>query len=245
MNSPATGPAGGVLSARGVVKIYRHGGVRVRALDEVDLVVKACEFIAIAGPSAAGKSTLLRCLSGIEGFDSGTVDFEGRALRVLRDDDRAHVRAQSMGFVFTSGNLLPSLTVVENVELPLLLGGLRVRRAHRRAVEALERVGLVERRNQRPDQLGLADQQRAAVARAIVNLPRIVWADEPTGMLDTENAVMVMKLLCDLHDQGETIIYTTHDADVASVADRVVRMRDGRVISDLPVPRTAPAIRTP
>ena len=244
MKSPATDPAVGVLSARGVVKIYRHGDVRARALDEVDLLVKAGEFVAIAGPSAAGKSTLLRCLAGVEPFDGGTVDLEGRQLRVLSDDDRARLRAQSMGFVFSSGNLLPGLTVVENVELPLLLGGIRARAAHKRAIESLERVGMIDRRNQRPDQMSVGEQQRAAVARAVVNLPRIVWADEPTGRLDTENAVSLMKLFCDLHDQGETIVYTTHDADVASVADRLVRMRDGRVISDVLVRRTAPASRT-
>lgn len=244
MNSPATGPAGGVLSARGVVKTYGSGVRRVRALDEVDLVLRAGEFVAVAGPSAAGKSTLLRCLSGIERCDTGTVELEGRPLRVMSDDDRAHMRAQYMGFVFASGNLLPSLTIVENVELPLLLAGMRRRGAHQRSIEALDRVGMVDRRNQRPEQCSLGDQQRVAVARAVVNLPRVVWADEPTGMLDTENAVMLMKLFCDLHEQGETIVYATHDADVASVADRIVRMRDGRVVSDLVVRPGAPAAGT-
>ena len=244
MYSPATGPAAGVLSARGVVKTYGSGAVRVRALDEVDLVLRAGEFVAVAGPSAAGKSTLLRCLSGIERCDSGTIELEGRPFRVMSDDDRAHMRAESMGFVFASGNLLPSLSVIENVELPLLLAGMRARTAHKRAIEALDRVGMLDRRNQRPEQLPLGEQQRAAVARAVVNLPRIVWADEPTGMLDTENAVMLMKVFCDLHEQGETIVYATHDADVASVADRVVRMRDGRVVSDLVVRNAGPAAGT-
>jgi putative ABC transport system ATP-binding protein len=231
--SIVNGAAGGVLSARRVVKTHRgSAGTPVRALDSVDLDVRAGEFVAVVGPSGSGKTTLLNCCSGLDDVDGGTVVVQGHVLGEMSDDERAAHRARSMGFVFQSFNLVPVLSAVENVELPLLLAGVRARAARRQALTMLERVGLVHRSTHRPAELSGGEQQRVTIARALVNGPQIVWADEPTGALDTENAINVMRLLADLHEQGETIVLVTHDPQVSACADRVVQMRDGRIVGD-------------
>jgi putative ABC transport system ATP-binding protein len=204
----------------------------VHAVDAVDFTVAPGEFVAVVGPSGSGKTTLLNCCSGLDRPDGGIVELAGRDLHGCSDDERARVRARSMGFVFQTYNLLPVLTAVENVELPLLLGGASARRARRRAREMLARVGLTERRNHVPSALSGGEQQRVAIARALGNDPKIVWADEPTAALDSENAAIVMALLYDLHRAGQTIVIVTHDARVSACAERIVRMRDGRIVSD-------------
>jgi putative ABC transport system ATP-binding protein len=215
-----------------VTKIYRAGSLGVRALDEVDLTVPRGDFVAVVGASGSGKTTLLNCCSGLDDVDGGSVYVAGRDLHAMSDDDRARERAKTMGFVFQSFNLLPVLDAVENVELPLLLGGVKARTARRQARAMLDRVGMEHRHNHRPLELSGGEQQRVAIARALVNEPQLIWADEPTGALDSENAISVMKLLLEVHAGGQTIVIVTHDRAVSSCAARVVHMHDGRIFAD-------------
>jgi putative ABC transport system ATP-binding protein len=217
-----------VVRGRGIRKTYRGG--RVTALDGVDLDVEAGELVAVVGASGSGKSTLLSCLSGLETVDAGVVVVEGQRLDRLDDDRRTAHRGRRMGFVFQDFHLLPVLTAIENVELPLLLLGERPRRARRRASELLEHVGLAGRAAHRPDELSGGEQQRVAVARALAHDPAVVWADEPTGNLDSEATATVLELLRTVNREGRTVVVVTHDAVVAAAASRVVTMRDGRVV---------------
>ena len=217
-----------IVRARGVRKIYRDGG-KAAALKGVDLDIPRGELLAIVGPSGSGKTTLLNCLSGLEMIDGGEILVEGANLAGLGDNQRTGYRAKNMGFVFQAFNLLPVLSAVENVELPLLLQGAGGRLARARALEMLEMVGLGGRAGHRPDQLSGGEQQRVAVARALVHRPAIVWADEPTGNLDSESTEAVMTLIMRLNGAGQTIVMVTHDPQIAAAAVRTVRMRDGRI----------------
>jgi putative ABC transport system ATP-binding protein len=217
-----------VVQARGVRKTYRGG--RVTALDGVDVDVETGELVAIVGASGSGKSTLLSCLSGLETVDAGVVVVEGERLDRLDDDRRTVHRGRRMGFVFQDFHLLPVLTAVENVELPLLLLGERPRHARRRASALLDQVGLAARAAHRPDELSGGEQQRVAVARALAHNPAVVWADEPTGNLDSEATATVLELLRIVNREGRTVVVVTHDAAVAAAVSRVVTMRDGRVV---------------
>ncbi len=219
-----------IVEASGVRKIYR-GGSEVEALKGVSLEVARGEMVAIMGPSGSGKTTLLNCLSGLEQIDDGRILIDGRDLARLSDDDRTEYRASSMGFVFQAFNLLPVLTAAENVEIPLLLVGEPPRRARGRAREMLDAVGLGARADHRPDQLSGGEQQRVAVARALVHRPAVVWADEPTGNLDSESTGAVMDLLVRLNREGQTIVFVTHNPQVAELAARTIRVRDGRIES--------------
>ncbi len=223
-----------LLQATGVRKVYRTGAEEVIALRDVDLTVADGEFVAVMGPSGSGKTTLLNCLSGLDEIDGGTVLLDGNDLHEMSDADRTLDRARSMGFVFQAFNLIPVFTAAENVELPLLLGGTDAAEARRRAVETLTRVGLGHRPGHRPPELSGGEQQRVTIARALAGRPRLVWADEPTGALDTETASSVMELLRELHEDGLTLILVTHDPDVGAAADRLVRMVDGSIVSDEP-----------
>ncbi len=223
-----------LLQATGVRKVYRTGAEEVIALRDVDLTVADGEFVAVMGPSGSGKTTLLNCLSGLDEIDGGTVLLDGNDLHEMSDADRTLDRARSMGFVFQAFNLIPVFTAAENVELPLLLGGTDAAEARRRAVETLTRVGLGHRTGHRPPELSGGEQQRVTIARALAGRPRLVWADEPTGALDTETASSVMELLRELHEDGLTLILVTHDPDVGAAADRLVRMVDGSIVSDEP-----------
>ncbi len=223
-----------LLQATGVRKVYRTGAEEVIALRDVDLTVADGEFVAVMGPSGSGKTTLLNCLSGLDEIDGGTVLLDGNDLHEMSDADRTLDRARSMGFVFQAFNLIPVFTAAENVELPLLLGGTAAAEARRRAVETLTRVGLGHRTGHRPPELSGGEQQRVTIARALAGRPRLVWADEPTGALDTETASSVMELLRELHEDGLTLILVTHDPDVGAAADRLVRMVDGSIVSDEP-----------
>jgi putative ABC transport system ATP-binding protein len=219
---------GTIVIAEGVRKTY-HGGAEVDALKGVDLHVAEGELVAIVGPSGSGKTTLLNCLSGLESIDGGEITVEGSNLAALDDDERTAYRARRMGFVFQAFNLLPVLTAAENVEIPMLLLRRPPKEARARAVEALEAVGLGHRANFTPDRLSGGEQQRVAIARALVHRPAVVWADEPTGNLDSETSDAVMTLFERLNSEGQTIVMVTHDSGIAARAHRIVRMRDGMI----------------
>ncbi len=195
MTSLGSTPANPLLLAENVRKVYRSAAGDVEALRGLDLEVAPGEFLAVMGPSGSGKTTLLNCLSGLDSIDGGRVLVEGRSIHELRDAERTRHRAESMGFIFQAFNLIPVFTSVENVELPLLLSGAGEREARQRARETLGRVGLAHRLDHRPPELSGGEQQRVAIARALAGQPRIVWADEPTGNLDSEMASAVMDLL--------------------------------------------------
>ena len=226
-------PHGPLLVAERVRKVYRTGGVEVEALAGLDLTVQRGELVAVMGPSGSGKTTLLNCLSGLDDIDGGRVLVEGEDLFAMSDARRTSHRARAMGFVFQAFNLIPVFTAAENVELPLLLNGVAARPARAAAVRMLERVGLSQRTTHRPSELSGGEQQRVTIARALAARPAIVWADEPTGNLDTHMADQVIALLHELNrEDGQTIVLVTHDQGVGASAGRLVRMRDGRLVGD-------------
>lgn len=223
-----------LLVATRVHKVYRTGSLEVDALRDLDLTVEAGELVGVMGPSGSGKTTLLNCLSGLDDIDGGRVEVDGHDLFAMSDRERTAHRARSMGFVFQSFNLIPVFSAVENVELPLLLVGTPARHARAVALEMLARVGLNARVDHRPAELSGGEQQRVTIARALVARPSIVWADEPTGNLDSEMARQVMDLLCDLNrDEGQTILIVTHDIAIGERVPRLVRMHDGRLADDI------------
>ncbi|HEU4540959.1 MAG TPA: ABC transporter ATP-binding protein [Jiangellaceae bacterium] len=221
-----------LLRAEAVTKIYRTGQQEVTALDGLDITVGQGELLAVMGPSGSGKTTLLNCLSGLDDIDAGQVFVEGHDLFAMSDHERTAHRARTMGFIFQAFNLIPVFNAVENVELPLLLVGVRAREARARALDMLNRVGLGERASHRPNEMSGGEQQRVAIARALVARPAIVWADEPTGNLDTVMAAQVMDLLRQLNEEGQTIVLVTHDPGIGHSAKRLVRMLDGHLVHD-------------
>ena len=222
-----------IITATGIHKTYDIGTVKVNALRGVELIVERGEMVAIMGPSGCGKTTMLNCLSGLDEIDSGQVVIDGVVLHDLPDDDRSDYRARNMGFVFQLYNLLPVLSAVENVELPLLVSGVNPSEARRRSMELLELVGLTERAQHLPGELSGGQRQRVTIARALVNQPSIVWADEPTGDLDSETADEIMDLMCKLNvENGQSFVLVTHSDDVGARAHRIVRMRDGSIVDD-------------
>ena len=227
--------ADGILTATDVWKTYRRGVESVAALKGVSLTVARGEFVAVMGPSGSGKTTLLNCLSGLDDIDSGAVVVEGQNLHDLPDAKRSRHRAENMGFIFQAFNLIPVFTAAENVELPLLLAGVAPAEARRRSEETLDRVGLGDRKNHRPNELSGGEQQRVTIARALAGRPTVVWADEPTGNLDTETAGTVMDLLIELNQQGLSIVLVTHDSGIGKRAGRVITMRDGLIESSATV----------
>jgi ABC-type lipoprotein export system ATPase subunit len=222
-----------IVEARTVVKTYDTGAVRVDALRGVDLTLERGEMAAIMGPSGCGKTTLLNCLSGLDTIDSGDVLIDGTSLSGMSDRARTDYRARHMGFVFQFYNLMPVLTAVENVELPLLVARVDGRSARRRALEALELVGIADRASHVPDELSGGERQRVTIARSLVNDPAIVWADEPTGDLDSENAQEIVALMRRLNvERGLSFLIVTHDIAVGRQTDRIVRMLDGTVVEE-------------
>jgi putative ABC transport system ATP-binding protein len=222
-----------IITATGINKIYDTGTVKVNALRGVELIVERGEMVAIMGPSGCGKTTMLNCLSGLDDIDTGQVVIDGVVLHDLPDDDRSDYRARNMGFVFQLYNLLPVLSAVENVELPLLVSGVNPSEARRRSMDLLELVGLTERAQHLPGELSGGQRQRVTIARALVNQPSIVWADEPTGDLDSETAGEIMDLMCKLNvENGQSFVLVTHSDDVGARAHRIVRMRDGSIVDD-------------
>jgi len=219
---------GGIVVARGVSKIYESGDIQVPALRGVDLSVRKGEMLAIMGPSGCGKTTLLNVLSGIDEMTAGEVWIAGEPLSGMSDNQKTDFRAMKMGFIFQSYNLLPVLRAVENVELPLLVRGDDPKPARKKAVEALEAVGIGDKVAKKPAELSGGEQQRVSIARSLVNEPDIVFADEPTGNLDSETTADVIALMKRLHrEKGLTFIIVTHDASVGNSTERVVLMRNG------------------
>ncbi len=222
-----------IIDARGVQKVYDTGEVKVHALKGMDLQIKRGDMVSVMGPSGCGKTTLLNCLSGLDGLDGGEVLIDGDSISKMSDRKRTRFRAEKMGFIFQSYNLIPVLSGIENVELPLLVAGTKQKKARRLAENALEMVGLVDQANKRPAEMSGGQQQRVTVARSLVNAPAIVWGDEPTGALDSETSKEIMDLLVELNEeQQQTFVLVTHDATVAHRGHRIVRMRDGLIESD-------------
>jgi putative ABC transport system ATP-binding protein len=223
-----------------VHKVYSLGDVEVRALDGVSFDVEPAEFIAIMGSSGSGKSTLMNILGCLDRPSTGAYYLADREVSQLDRGELAEVRNRTLGFVFQNFNLLSRTTALENVELPLVYGGVGSRERHRRAAEALGRVGLGQRLDHRPSQLSGGQQQRVAIARAIVNRPKLILADEPTGNLDSRTSVEVIALFQELWESGLTILIVTHEPDIAEYASRVIVVKDGRILSDeRRVPRIA------
>ena len=221
---------GAIIRARGVRKTYDTGKIRVEALRGVDMDVYPGEMVAVMGPSGSGKTTLLNTLSGLDEIDEGVIEIAGQDLARMSDRERTRYRAANMGFVFQFYNLLPVLTAVENVEMPLLLADRRTnpKQARRRALEALEAVGLADQAYQLPGELSGGQRQRVTIARALVTNPAIVWADEPTGDLDSKTAQEVMSLMRRLNrENNQTFVIVTHAAEIGEQCDRIITMRDG------------------
>ncbi|TMC23381.1 MAG: ABC transporter ATP-binding protein [Chloroflexi bacterium] len=220
-----------IIQAQNVKKIYRTGQLRIEALSGINLTVEQGEIVAIMGQSGCGKTTLLNCLSGLDTIDEGDVFIRGENLRELSDRKRTAYRALHMGFIFQDFNLLPVLTAVENVELPMLVARVPSKKARQRALEMLDLVGPSERARHRPAELSGGQRQRVTIARALTNNPAIVWADEPTGNLDSETASEIMDLLTGLNrEQQQTFIIVTHAQEVGAMAHRIIQMRDGRIV---------------
>jgi len=221
-----------IIEAQQVWKIYRNGHLRVEALRGIDMAVAEGEMVAIMGPSGCGKTTLLNCLAGLDSIDEGNIFIQGDNLRDLSDNERTAYRARHMGFVFQDFNLLPMLSAVENVELQMLVARVPGSKARKRALAFLARVGLADRAHHRPAELSGGQRRRVTVARALTNDPAIVWADEPTGNLDSEAANDIMDLLCQFNrENGQTFVIVTHDLEVGKRTNRIIRMKDGSIIS--------------
>ena len=220
-----------IIQAQNIHKTFRNGQIQVHALQGVDLTIAPGEMVAVMGPSGCGKTTLLNCLSGLDSFDLGEVQIEGISLAQMSDRARTDYRAKRMGFVFQTYNLLPVISATENVELPLLLSGVKPREARRKALEGLAAVGLHDRATHRPAELSGGQRQRVTIARALANQPAIIWADEPTGNLDSQSAEDILTLMRTLNrEQGQTFVIVTHDRHIGDLCDRIVRMQDGQII---------------
>ncbi len=230
----APGPAvKSIIEVRDLVKIYSSGNVRVEALRGVSLDVARGEMVAVMGPSGCGKTTLLNCVSGLDRVNGGSVQIDGVDLASMNDREKTSYRAHKMGFIFQTYNLLPVLSAIENVELPLVVSGVSAGQARKQALAALERVALADRANNWPAQLSGGQRQRVTIARSLVNDPAIVWADEPTGALDSKTADEIMGIMQTLNrEQGHTFVIVTHDAGVGKRCHRVVRMSDGLIVGE-------------
>jgi putative ABC transport system ATP-binding protein len=222
-----------IIDAHGVVKVYSSGNVRVEALKGVSLQVARGEILGVMGASGCGKTTLLNCLSGLDGVTEGAVHIEGTNLATMNDREKTAYRAHNMGFIFQTYNLLPVLSAVENVELPLVVSGVSAGKARKRAMDALERVNLADRAQNWPAQLSGGQRQRVTIARALVNEPAIVWADEPTGALDSKTANEIISLMEQLNrEQSQTFVVVTHDPRVGERCHRLIHMSDGQIVSE-------------
>ncbi len=222
-----------IIRVEQVYKIYQVGGQEVRALDGVSLSIYKNDYVAIMGPSGSGKSTLMNILGCLDSPDSGSYILNGTDVSSMEDSDLADVRNREIGFVFQSFNLLPKYTAAENVALPMVYAGVARDEREERAARALQTVGLEDRMDHRPNELSGGQRQRVALARALINRPSIILADEPTGNLDTATSVEIMKLFDEIHAKGNTVIVVTHEEDIAAYAKRVIRLRDGKVESDI------------
>lgn len=221
-----------LIEIKDIYKIYNPGENEVRALDGITLNVEHGEFLAIVGQSGSGKSTLMNMLGLLDIPTSGTYTLDSVDVKDMTDDELSEIRNKEIGFIFQGFNLIPSLTAVENVELPLVYRGMKKEERNKLAIEALERVGLSHRLDHLPKQMSGGQQQRVAIARAVAARPPIILADEPTGNLDSHSGIEVMKILHELHEEGRTVILITHDNDIASEAERVIKISDGQIVAD-------------
>jgi len=224
-----------IIQIENLTKIYDTGSIQVEALKSVNLNVEKNEYVAIMGASGSGKSTLMNIIGCLDRMTSGKYILDGEDVSKLNDTQLAEIRNKKVGFVFQAFNLLPRLTALANVELPMIYAGIPASQRHKRAKEALERVGLGDRMHHRPNELSGGQKQRVAIARALVNNPAILLADEPTGNLDTKSSIEIMDIFESLNNEGVTIVMVTHEADIAAHTKRNVVFRDGEIISDNPV----------
>ncbi len=229
-----------LLSLEAVTRIYQVGDAQVRALDGVTLTIRRGEFVALMGPSGSGKSTLLNVIGCLDRPSSGRYVLDGTPVENLSEPELAAVRRRLIGFIFQAYHLVPRMTATRNVELPLVLGGMEPRERVARVRQMLERVGLTPRARHRPDQLSGGERQRVAIARAMATGPSLLLADEPTGNLDTRTGDEIMDVLARLHEAGLTIVMVTHDPRMGARAERMLRMRDGRILDDETVPGAPP-----
>lgn len=226
-----------MISVKNIVKTYTTGAETLVALDTISLEIVAGEFTSIMGPSGSGKSTLMNILGLLDRFDSGTYILNGQNVSDLTDNESARVRNKEIGFIFQSFNLMPRMSVLENVELPLVYAGVKAKERKERALEALERVGLSDRVKHKPNEISGGQKQRVAIARAIVNKPSVLMADEPTGNLDSKTTVDIMRIFQELNNEGTTIVMVTHEPEVALYTKRIVTFRDGVLVDDQPQPQ--------
>jgi len=213
-------------------KTYQINQIEIHALQGINLSIRKNEFVAIVGPSGSGKSTLMNMLGCLDAPTSGTYILDNVDVSSLTDDEMAEIRSEKIGFIFQSFNLIQKLTALENVELPLIYSGVRSSERLKRAKLALEKVGLGDRLHHKPNELSGGQQQRVAIARALINNPPIIFADEPTGNLDTKSGEEIINLLKELHKSGNTIVLITHDNDIANQANRIIRIHDGKIVED-------------
>jgi putative ABC transport system ATP-binding protein len=224
-----------IIEVEDIVKKYITGDIDCTALDNVGLKIEKGEFTSIMGPSGSGKSTFMNILGCLDRMDSGKYLLNNQDVSNLTDNQLAYIRNKEIGFVFQSFNLLPRMNVLENVELPMVYTGLGSKERRERALEALNKVGLSDRIKHRPNEISGGQKQRVAIARAIVNNPAVIMADEPTGNLDTKSSAEIMSIFQKLNNEGTTVLMVTHEADIALHTKRIVRFRDGKIISDLEV----------
>ncbi len=224
-----------MIEVKDVVKIYQMGDTQLIALNNVSLKVEKGEFTVIMGPSGSGKSTLMNILGCLDKMNSGKYTLNNKDVSDLTDNELAYIRNKELGFVFQSFNLIPRMTLLENVELPMVYAGIPGRERREKALSALEKVGLLDRIKHMPNEISGGQKQRAAIARAIVNNPSVIMADEPTGNLDTKSSEDIMKIFQRLNNEGATVIMVTHEQDIAQHAKRVVRFKDGEIIQDYEV----------
>ncbi|MGK0551587.1 ABC transporter ATP-binding protein [Enterococcus faecalis] len=224
-----------MIDLKEVVKIYQTSGEELIALKHVSLHIAKGEFTSIMGPSGSGKSTMMNILGLLDRFDGGMYHLNGQDVTNLTDNESAHVRNREIGFVFQSFNLMPRMTLLDNVGLPMVYGGVPLKERRKRALEALEKVGLADRVSHRPNAISGGQKQRVAIARAIVNRPVVLMADEPTGNLDSKTTLEIMKIFQELNDAGTTVVMVTHEPNVAQYTKRIISFRDGQIIDDQPV----------
>ncbi len=221
-----------IINIRGITKFYKVGNQEVKALNGVDIVINQNEYVAIMGPSGSGKSTLMNIVGCLDSPTSGTYILNGTDVSKMDDNKLAEVRNKEIGFIFQSFNLLPRYTALDNVALPLIYSGINKSERERRAEETLQSVDLTDRMHHKPNELSGGQRQRVAVARALINKPSIILADEPTGNLDSKTSIDIMRLFAKIHEKGNTIIVVTHEEDIAKHARRIIRLRDGLIESD-------------